>query len=134
MVNRPIGVTLISILQVIVGILVILSGIIWIFISIGFIAEDSIPGGNVFGTAAGVVGVAILITGLIIYLLGKGLWNLSRIVWLLEEILYGLSTIGFLLTSVDLSSSGEVLLIDVSPSIISVIIFVYLFLVRDAFY
>lgn len=123
-INRPILVSLIAFIGMIVSILVIIIGFFFIFSMSRYYGEV-----NTF-----IGGGMIITSGIMIFALGYGLWNLNRVAWLITVILHGLFTLGYLLNfqrillALQTGSWPQLL-----PLIVIIILFFYFISVREKF-
>lgn len=123
-INRPILVSLIAFIGMIVSILVIIIGFFFIFSMSSYYGEV-----NTF-----IGGGMIITSGIMIFTLGYGLWNLNRVAWLITVILHGLFTLGYLLNfqrillALQTGSWPQLL-----PLIVIIILFFYFISVREKF-
>ena len=137
--KRPLGVSIIAILQAIPAILIMLVGALMVFIGIGIGAEafeDALEelAGQVFQGIFIFGGVMIIVLGFLLFLLAKGLWDLNKLAWWIEVILFGLSTISYLVGYETLLNAIEAGYTNpVINAVITIGVFIYLILVRDAF-
>jgi len=115
--SRPIGVTILAILTILIGILIVVAGIVLV---IGLIALVGIGFPPVFGIAGTVLGGILLLFGLLWIGVGLGLLHLRSWAWWLAIIVMILSIIG---------SIGTVV-----GAIIPGLILIYLILVRHHFH
>lgn len=113
--SRPIGVTILAILVVLVGVLILIAAIA-VFLLSGFLALTGLP---TFGLAVTVIGVLVLILALIWIGVGMGLWHLRSWAWWLALIVMLFTIVGSI----------------ASPplAVVPILIFVYLILVRHHF-
>jgi hypothetical protein len=115
--RRPIGVTILAVLTILLGVLIAIVGIILLLAPL-VVAGLGIP--TIFGLAVGVLGGIVLIFGVIFLAVGSGLLNLRPWAWWLAIVVTILWVIG---------SLGSGLYVAAIPGLI----FVYLFLVRQHF-
>ncbi|MFW9904474.1 MAG: hypothetical protein ACFFFH_09090 [Candidatus Thorarchaeota archaeon] len=132
--DRPLGVAIIAIL-------LIISGVIWIFTGIIFlggvagIAEQIV---DILGPqAAGleeILGFIFLILGLFVFLLGLGLWKLNIIAYILVLISLSLNVLGLLINFnylLTLLLNGYISAL-INP-LVTILMFIYFIKVRDHF-
>jgi len=79
-VRRPFGVTLVTILQVLLGILVLLGGVA--LTSVGFVLPEIIPHVRWFALRSLIFGLGLLVFALIDFTLAFGLWNGKGWAWI----------------------------------------------------
>ena len=116
--DRPIGITLISILIMISGVLLILAGTSWALAAV----------------ISGELTIIVLFTGLLIFLEGLGLWKLNIIAYIIALISLGLNVLGILLSyKYFLSLIISDLLFALINPIITILIFIYFIKVRSRF-
>lgn len=132
--NRPLGVSIIAILQIFAALIVMAAGALLI-IGMGEILGNPESASEelfafAFAPAVVIAGIIVVFIGFLFFLLGKGLWDLNKASWFIEEILYGLSALPLLISFDELANGSQQAL---TTSIVALIIFIYLFLVRDAF-
>ncbi|MHA2108427.1 MAG: hypothetical protein ACW99R_12020, partial [Candidatus Hodarchaeales archaeon] len=101
--KRPILLSLIALLEMLTGILVMLTGGFFILLSFGLLGGDfdtllETTFADVFGVLFGVLSGAILFVGFLIFVLGYGLWSLNYAAWFVTIILYGLNFINIMLS------------------------------------
>ncbi|MFQ6125258.1 MAG: hypothetical protein ACE5R6_11740 [Candidatus Heimdallarchaeota archaeon] len=104
-IERPTGVTILAVLEIIVGILGIIGGLLAITVG-GFLAAE---GYGSFGALAGVLGGIAFILGLFALAVGWGLWNLRKWAYQIAMIL---AIIGIIVAIVTLPGSIISLVID----------------------
>lgn len=92
--ERPLGVTIIAVLQMLSAIILIFGGYTAIVIGAGL---------GIFGAFAAILGGILLIFGLIGFIIGWGLWTLKGWAWMIAFILNLLSVI-FAILSFDIIS------------------------------
>lgn len=94
--ERPLGVTILSVLGYIGAILMALSGIS--VIAFGGLASSLGVLGLMFGSVGIIAGVMLLAMGIITFAVSYGLWNLKKWAWTVAIILEGLSVLGNLMS------------------------------------
>ena len=114
--SRPIGVTILSVLTILVGVLVVLLGVLFLIAPLILVGVGLPPA---FGLAAGVLGAIIFVFGLIWIGVGVGLLHLRGWAWWLAVIVMVLSIVGSMASPV--------------TAIIPALILVYLIVVRRQF-
>ena len=120
--DRPIGITIISILIMISGVLLILAGTSWALAAV----------------ISGELTIIILLTGLFIFLEGLGLWKLNIIAYIIALISLGLNVLGillnyqFFLTLMMNLNVFDLLFALINP-IITILLFIYFIKVRSHF-
>ncbi|MGQ0798390.1 MAG: hypothetical protein ACT4OI_11095 [Methanobacteriota archaeon] len=82
-VRRPIGVTILGVLTIVVGVLVVFGGIIALLAALALLA---LPGGLGISSLLAVLAVLVLLFGLLWILAGFGLLRLKRWAWWLAVI------------------------------------------------
>jgi hypothetical protein len=117
---RPIGVTILGVLTILVGIFVLLVGVLALLAAIAFYA---VPGGLGFGTLFAVLAVLVILFGLLWVLAGFGLLKLRPWAWWLAVIV---SVLNILYSAGTLPGSAITLAV-------SILILVYLVTVRRHF-
>jgi hypothetical protein len=125
--QRPVGVTIISILDGILGVLYILGGILTF--SLGSAAAGRVPAAGTLGATAGVIFVII---GIITLVLAWGLWSLKKWAYWITAVLQALSLLFGLISIVGGNHSANTVI----QTVIALIVVVYLFAdqnVRAAF-
>jgi hypothetical protein len=136
--DRPILVSLIAFLWMIVGILIILFGLLSTVAGLGFFGEevdDYLQGllGSL-GALVFLVGISIILVGIVIFALGYGLWNLSFLAWFVTVILYGVATLGYILNYEQLLQALQTGAFSfLLTPIITIILFFYFFSIKDRF-
>ncbi len=95
--ERPLGVTIISVLGYIGAILMALVGIAMIGFGGGIAGSLGVIGA-MFGGIGIVAGVMLLAMSVIAYVVSRGLWNLKKWAWTVTMILEGLSLLGSLMS------------------------------------
>lgn len=131
--SRPIGVTLLAILYGFAGAMIILMGLFVLVVTQGITVSDFVdPADQVVyefvESMLGILGIVIIVTGLLVFLWGYGLWKLNFFTWIITVLFSGLTTIGITL---NILSTGIINL--ANTPILTIIIFVYFIMVRDAF-
>ncbi len=137
--NRPILLSLISLLEMLVGILIILTGGFFVILSLGLLGnefdtllEETFAGA--FGIVLTALAGAFLFTGFLIFLLGHGLWKLNSVAWFISTILYGLAFLNILLnyesylSIIKAGSYNELM-----TPIVTVFLLFYFLKIRDRF-
>jgi hypothetical protein len=138
--ERPIIISIVSILQMLAGALVILLGGLFIILTFGLLGEDiSSTWESAFAGAFGAVFIilagAFLFVGFLIFILGYGLWKLNLAAWFVSVILYGLSSISIVFSFETLympeiqAGNFSIML----TPIITIGLFVYFLTVKDRF-
>jgi hypothetical protein len=116
MVDRPLGVAVICILQFIGAIILIALGAV-----VGIVGVTLIPGWPGYGALAATLGLGVLVLGIVMFIVTFGLWQLKAwALWL---------TIILNIISIILSILGGAL----PGIIIPLIVLIYLLVVRDHF-
>lgn len=120
--DRPIGITIISILMMISGVLLILAGTSWALAAV----------------ISGELTIIVLFTGLLIFLEGLGLWKLNIIAYIIALISLGLNVLGILLSyqfflTLMMNLNVFDLLFALINPIITILLFIYFIKVRDHF-
>ncbi|MHA2244323.1 MAG: hypothetical protein ACXADY_05100 [Candidatus Hodarchaeales archaeon] len=116
--DRPLGITIISIL-------IMISGLLWIIAGTGWVLAAVI---------SGELAIIILFTGLLIFLEGLGLWKLNIIAYIIAIISLGLNVLGILLSyKYFLSLIISDLLFALINPIITILLFIYFIKVRSHF-
>lgn len=120
--DRPIGITLISILIMISGVLLILAGTSWALAAV----------------ISGELTIIVLFTGLLIFLEGLGLWKLNIIAYIIALISLGLNVLGILLSyqfflTLMMNLNVFALLFALVNPIITILLFIYFIKVRSHF-
>ena len=120
--DRPIGITIISILIMISGVLLILAGTSWALAAV----------------ISGELTIIILLTGLFIFLEGLGLWKLNIIAYIIALISLGLNVLGILLNyqfflTLMMNLNVFDLLFALINLIITILLFIYFIKVRSHF-
>ncbi|MFX0013262.1 MAG: hypothetical protein ACFFB2_02655 [Promethearchaeota archaeon] len=132
--DRPLGVTILAIIYMVLGVIVIFTGIMILGGVAGLAAEiESILGPGASGFV-GSLGFIILIAGLLVFLIGIGLWKLNIIAYIVVLISLGMNVLVIILSYADyltLLLNGAIYAL-INP-IITILIFVYLVKVRDSF-
>lgn len=114
--SRPIGVSILAILIVLVGAIFLLAAVGLYFLA-GFAAFRGLP--TFFGLGGAILGTVFLVFALIFIGVGLGLWHLRSWAWWLAMIVLVLTIVG---------SLG-----DLTGLVIPLILLIYLFLVRHHF-
>jgi len=114
--SRPIGVTILAILTILVGVLLLLLGIVVIAFS-SLLVGVGLPLG--FGLTGSILGALVLIFGIVWIAVGSGLLHLRSWAWWLAIIVMVLSVVGSITVPV--------------AAILPGLILVYLILVRHHF-
>ena len=137
--NRPIIVSIIAILQMILGVFLMFAGGVMFLAVIGLFGEEFATYWESFW--AGAIGYiviilagAVLLIGFLIFILGYGLWGLKLVAWVVCTILYGLATLSALLDYQALLAAfqaGQVSTF-ISP-LVSIGLFIYFLTVRNHF-
>ncbi len=110
--ERPLGVAIISVLDILFGILMLFGGILFIAMGPFIMAQmppEAFPFAQLVGGAIAIVGVAIVVLGLISILLGYLLWNGSNIARLLHIVFAILGIIFDILSFNPLSIIGIII-------------------------
>ena len=134
--DRPIIVSIYAILQMLAGLLIILSGLFFLIIGTAIFTDliNDIPELAPLATFLAVIWAAIFVIGLIIFLIGYGLWKLNVIAWLITIIVLGLNALSILLayeTVLFLIEQGMYSFL--LPAIIQILLFVYFIKISDKF-
>ncbi|MHA1974263.1 MAG: hypothetical protein ACTSW1_14785 [Candidatus Hodarchaeales archaeon] len=137
--SRPVGISLLSLLYMIVGVLIVIFGALFAFLGQAVNAQDleqelGQAFGQMLGGIIGFLGIIFIVFGILIFSLGWGLWKLSYVAWIIAVILHGLSTLSIILNFqmyLDALAAGATSML-LSP-IITIVIFVYLIMVREVF-
>src|SRR5689334_1680042 len=114
--SRPIGVTILAVLTILLGVLIVLAGII-LLVASALILGVGFP--LAFGLSATVIGGIVFVLGIIWIAVGVGLLHLRGWAWWLAIIVMVLSIVGSIASPV--------------AAIIPGLILVYLILVRHHF-
>ena len=137
--ERPIILTLVALLDMLVGIVVLVMGAIFIIFSMGVLGEEFATAWEetfavTFGAVFGFLAAGILFAGFLIFILGYGLWKLNLAAWFVSIILYGLSSLTILLNGTvyltEMQTGGLDVLIQ--PAI-TMGLFIYFLAIRDRF-
>jgi hypothetical protein len=132
--DRPLGITIISILVMFIGTGWMLGGI---FILLGStelaeLIEDTLGSG--VAALAGVLGIVILITGLLVFLEGLGLWKLNFIAYLIYLVLLGINVLGIIMNyKYYLALIISDLFFALLNPFITILLFIYFIQIRDHF-
>jgi len=123
--ERPFGVTILAVLEAIVGILYIIGGLLLIaggtFI-VGFMMHRyRVPIGLPIGTIVMVAGIIVLLLGIIALVMAKGLWDGKGWAWTITLILSVLGLIIGLASLIFSPSAGALI-----PLLINILIIYYL--------
>ncbi|MHA1994195.1 MAG: hypothetical protein ACW97Z_06615 [Candidatus Hodarchaeales archaeon] len=137
--KRPILLSLIALLEMLTGILVMLTGGFFILLSFGLLGGDfdtllETTFADVFGVLFGVLSGAILFVGFLIFVLGYGLWSLNYAAWFVTIILYGLNFINIMLSYefyINILQTGNYSYL-LTP-IVSIGLFLYFLTIRSNF-
>src|SRR3989454_1569234 len=114
--SRPIGVTLLAVLTILLGILIVGLGLLFIVAPL-ILVGVGLP--LAFGLAAGVIGAIVLVFGLVWIGVGVGLLHLGGWAWWLAVIVMVLSILGSFASPI--------------TAVIPALILIYLILVRHHF-
>ncbi len=115
--QRPIGVTIIAVLDIILGLLALLGGILG-FLGLG-LAGERIPA--VIDVIAGLaLGIAVLI-GLAYLIVGWGLWTLKRWAFWTVVVVTAISIVDHLITWLNHHLSTTSLILDIALGVIIVV-------------
>ena len=117
--ERPLGVTIISVLGYIGAILMALAGIA--MMAFGGLAGSLGALGLLLGSTGIIAGVVLIAMGIITFVVSTGLWNLKKWAWTVTMILEGLSVLGSLMS------------VNIAGLIIPVIIVYYLYTKKEIF-
>jgi len=134
--DRPIIVSIYAALQMLFGLLILLSGLFILVIGTAIFTDfvNNVPELAPLATILAVIWAAFIITGLIVFLIGYGLWKMNVVAWLITIILLGLNTVSILLayeTILFLIEQGAYSFL--VPAIIQILLFVYFIKISDKF-
>lgn len=132
--DRPIGITIISILIMISGALWILAGVMILADVAGFAEQIEDILGSGAAAVVGALGIIMLFIGFLIFLEGLGLWKLNIIAYIIALISLGLNVLGILLNyKYFLTLIINDLIVALINPIITILIFIYFIKVRNHF-
>lgn len=132
--DRPIGITIISILIMISGALWILAGVMILADVAGFTEQIEDILGSGAAAIVGALGIIMLFIGFLIFLEGLGLWKLNIIAYIIALISLGLNVLGILLNyKYFLTLIINDLIVALINPIITILIFIYFIKVRNHF-
>lgn len=132
--DRPIGITIISILIMISGALWILAGVMILADVAGFAEQIEDILGSGAAAIVGALGIIMLFIGFLIFLEGLGLWKLNIIAYIIALISLGLNVLGILLNyKYFLTLIINDLIVALINPIITILIFIYFIKVRNHF-
>ncbi|MFW9856382.1 MAG: hypothetical protein ACFFFG_15120 [Candidatus Thorarchaeota archaeon] len=139
--DRPLLVSIISVLQMLFGALAILAGVLYtiLIFTVGQAILDNLPPAwepffTVIGAIIQFVGIVFIIVGLLIFLIGRGLWMMKQWAWAVDLVLYVLNGISYLLDINFLLTAAQVGAWDflVGP-IVTFLLIIYFIMIRDKF-
>lgn len=132
--DRPLGITLISILIMLLGALWMLTGVILLLGTADFAAQIEDILGSGVAALVGALGIAFLILGLLVFLEGLGLWKLNIIAYLICLVILGLDVLGIILNyKVFLALIISDFFFALINPLITILLFIYFIKVRDHF-
>lgn len=118
---RPIGVSILAILIILFGALILIAGILFM-IGSAFLA--SIPGLGFTAEFAFLTGAIFTVFGIILIVAGLGLWNLRMWAWVLSILaLVAILVLPFLTRAYN-----------ICPLLVSLVLLIYLLLIRREFH
>ncbi|MFW9778315.1 MAG: hypothetical protein ACFFE8_05625 [Candidatus Heimdallarchaeota archaeon] len=139
--DRPLVVSIISVLQMLIGVLAIFVGVLYtiLIFTVGQAILDNLPPVwqpffAVIGAVIQFVGIVFIIVGLLFFLLGRGLWNMKQWAWAVDLVLYLLNgityllDINFLLTAAQVGAWGFLF-----GPIVTLLLIIYFIMIRDKF-
>ncbi|MHA1978111.1 MAG: hypothetical protein ACW98F_04010 [Candidatus Hodarchaeales archaeon] len=137
--KRPVLLSLIALLEILAGVLIMLTGGLFVVISFGLLGDnfDTLweeTFADVFGAVFGILAGVVAFVGFLIFLLGYGLWRLNYAAWFVSTFLYGLGFINILLTyEIYLTFIQASLYSNLLTPLITIGIFLYFLTIRDRF-
>lgn len=120
--QRPIGVTIISILEALGGLFYIILGILAFVVGSAAGAQNA-----ALGAAGSIAGVILIIIGLIALFLAWGLWTLKRWAFWVTAVLQALAFIFGLISIIGGNHSAQTII----QAVVALVIVVYLFADRN---
>ena len=137
--QRPIVITVVAILEMLVGALVLLLGGLFLIASLGLLGEDFTSVweetiASTLGAVFGILAAGVLFVGFLVFIVGYGLWKLSSAAWWVSTIVYGLLSISISLNyNIYLSHIQASNFSDLLIPIITIGLFIYFLTVKDKF-
>ncbi|MEM0129769.1 MAG: hypothetical protein QXG65_06405 [Thermoplasmata archaeon] len=124
----PLGVAILAVLTGIFGAFVLLAGLLVTFSSLAIVASM----GWTAGFGAGIVaGLVTLLLGLVFLAVAVGLWNQELWAFVLALLAIGAAVLWYVVRP--LAEGRGIGSIDLLPSVVSIVLLVYLLAVRDHF-